>query len=395
MTITDRPQDQDNLHVSVVMPSFNHGRFIRAAIDSVLSQDYQAVDLLVMDGGSRDKTVDILKSYGDRITFISQADHGQSDAINRGLSRLAGHIICWLNSDDLFMPGAVRRVVETFDENPNVDFVYGKGWTIDETGLARRDSGVLSLDVWKLIHHRNFIQQPSCFFRRSLFKRVGPIDETLFYVMDWELWIRFAAHRGLFIPDYLSSNREYEQNKTQSGQFRRWREIRQMVRKYTRSRWPPVVWLYLIEALIQKARMHRWLARLDGPLSTVFMRAMGKEMSGRYSDGSVQRSFHISVGNPDRRPVARCRFVPLSWYDQTRLRSRPVRMNWESDSGQRGSLLLLEDSCTQVFDLPLSCDRLFTHFTFTADFAGVSLDASPNLAARRIVAFLDDFQPAD
>src|SRR5215211_5618923 len=122
------------LHVSVVMPSYNQARFIRAAIDSVLSQHYNALDLLVMDGGSTDGTVDILSSYGDRLTFVSQRDHGQSDAINQGLRRVEGDIVCWLNSDDLFTPKAILNVVNAFDHRPDVEFVYGKGWNIDAEG---------------------------------------------------------------------------------------------------------------------------------------------------------------------------------------------------------------------------------------------------------------------
>src|SRR5262245_14685301 len=102
------------LRFSVVMPSLNHGRFIRTAIDSVLSQDYPALELLVMDGGSSDDTVHILKSYGNRLTYVSQKDRGQSDAINRGLQRSQGDIVCWLNSDDFLMPGAVRHVATAF-----------------------------------------------------------------------------------------------------------------------------------------------------------------------------------------------------------------------------------------------------------------------------------------
>ncbi len=102
------------LTISVIMPSFNHAHFIQESIESVLSQDYPNIDLLVMDGGSNDSTVEILKSYGDRITFVSEKDRGQSDAINKGLARVSGDIVCWLNSDDLFTPRAVNIVMKIF-----------------------------------------------------------------------------------------------------------------------------------------------------------------------------------------------------------------------------------------------------------------------------------------
>jgi glycosyltransferase involved in cell wall biosynthesis len=377
------------------MPSFNHDRFIRAAIDSVLSQDYPDVDLLVMDGGSSDGTLDILRSYGDRLTFVSQRDKGQSDAINRGLQMLTGDVICWLNSDDLFTPGAIRRVADVFRERPDVAFVYGRGWTIDEAGQTRCDSGVLSLDVWKLIHQRNFIQQPSCFFRRSLFERVGPIDEDLFYVMDWDLWIRFAAYRGLFVDEYLSSNREYALNKTQSGQFRRWNEIARMIRRYTTRRWPPVVWIYLVEATIQKVRTMPGLKWLDPTLSPLFMQGMISELSGRYRDGTVRRTFRVSIGNPDRRRSARWRFIPLSHRDRAHLGAPAITFRWRSDSGEHGELRLVEDGRPQEFVVPLSQERLFTHFTVAADTAGVTVDADGRLPRRTVVAFLEQFEPMD
>ena len=228
------------LRVSVVMPSYNHAKYLRAAIDSVLAQDYGALELIVIDGGSGDESVEILTSYGGRLEFVSARDRGQADAINRGFASARGDILCWLNSDDMFVPGVIPRVVRAFEDHPHVDFVYGRGWNITESGEIE-DAGVLTFDLWKLIHQRNFIQQPSCFFRRSLIDRVGPIDERLHYVMDWDLWIRFAAYRGLYVDEFWSYNRVHRQNKTQSGHFRRWAEIRRMVRRYTDVRWPPVM----------------------------------------------------------------------------------------------------------------------------------------------------------
>src|SRR5690606_33014626 len=95
--------------VSVVTPSYNKGKFIKETIESVLSQDYPNIEYIVMDGGSTDETVDILKSYGDRIAWISEKDDGQADAVNKGIARARGEIIGWLNSDDTYLPGAVRH----------------------------------------------------------------------------------------------------------------------------------------------------------------------------------------------------------------------------------------------------------------------------------------------
>ncbi len=235
-----------------------------AARVSILSQDYDALDLLLRDGKSTDKTVELLKSYGSKITFISQEDRGQSDAINQGFARADGDIVCWLNSDDLLTPHAIRAVSSAFEKNPDVDFVYGKGWLIDESGSRIGDAGVLHLDLWKLIHQRNMIQQPSCFFRKSRLAKVGLLNEALHYVMDWDLWIRFAAlSKGRYLDEYLSCNRIYPDNKTQSGQLKRWREIHRMIRRYTTKRWPPVLSLYFLETMAQIVGKRPWLRQLE------------------------------------------------------------------------------------------------------------------------------------
>jgi GT2 family glycosyltransferase len=376
------------------MPSYNHAHFIRAAIDSVLSQNYPHLDLLVMDGGSTDGTLDILKSYGDKISFVSQKDKGQSDAINQGLARVQGDIVCWLNSDDLFTPQAIQAVVNAFEQHPEVDFVYGNGWAIDENGGMLGDSGVLPFDLWKLIHQRNFIQQPSCFFRKSLIAKVGAIDESLHYVMDWELWIRFAAYKGLYIKEYLSSNRTYPQNKTQSGYFKRWREINTVVRKYTNIRWPPILTLYLLEISVLMLRARgapRWL---EAPLAVALDQGMRKEMSGCNADGSLEPKFQFSVGNPCHQEAVMLRLSPLSAFDQSRLGKSPVIIRWQSSSGQRGIFSLQENGQTQWFTLPLDATGPggFTHFRCQVNLPSRYVRCETNLPARSVTGYLVSIQ---
>lgn len=375
--------------VSVVMPSYNHAKYLRSAIDSVLAQDYGALELLVVDGGSRDGTVEILKSYGDRLQFVSERDRGQADAINRGFARVTGDILCWLNSDDMFMPGAIPRVVRAFDESPQAEFVYGRGWDVDESGRIIDEAGVLPFDLWRLIHQRNFIQQPSCFFRRSLLERVGPIDEGLHYVMDWDLWIRFAAYRGLYVDDFWSYNRVHRENKTQSGQFRRWAEIRRMVRRYTDARWPPVVWLYFLEAILQLVRGRRVPDRLERLLLRVFSQGMRKDMSGRYADGGVARRFRFSVGNTHGRRQITLTLSPLSRYDRSRQGAAPVTVRWRASGGGEGVFTLLENGAEQRFGISPKGDEAFVHVTCWSDHPGVPLGRGGGLPARRIIGFLD------
>jgi glycosyltransferase involved in cell wall biosynthesis len=382
------------LHVSVVMPSYNQAKFIQEAIDSVLSQNYEPLDLLVMDGGSTDGTVNILKSYGPKIAFISQRDRGQSHAINQGLARVEGDVICWLNSDDMFTPNAIQTIVQVFTENPEIDFVYGKGWIIDETGRITEDAGVLPFDLWRLIHQRNFIQQPSCFFKKSLLAKVGPIDELLHYVMDWELWIRFSAYKEFYLDDYLSCNRTYNDNKTQSGQFRRWREIRTVVERYTDTKWPPVLSLYFLEATIQMLRLRAWLWQLVRLLSKVFMWGIMKEMSGRYTDGGIEPKFRFSIGNPLEKESLKLSFTPLSKYDPARLGQPSITIQWKSSNDHKGKFSLLENGQPQAFTIPLGRSSTwgFVHFHCQADYPGLPQGAGGGLPPRRIVGFLKEIE---
>jgi glycosyltransferase involved in cell wall biosynthesis len=376
------------LRVSVVMPSYNHAQYLRTAIDSVLAQDYGALELIVMDGGSEDESVEILKSYGGHLEFVSVRDRGQTDAINRGFARARGDILCWLNSDDLFVPGVIPRVVRAFEDHPHVDFVYGRGWNIAESGEIE-DAGVLTFDLWKLIHQRNFIQQPSCFFRRSLIDRVGPVDERLHYVMDWDLWIRFAAYRGLYVDEFWSYNRVHRQNKTQSGHFRRWAEIRRMVSRYTDARWPPVMSLYLLEAILQRIRGRRIPSVIEQTLVRIFSRGMRRDMSGRYADGGVDPSFRFSVGNPRGRDHVTLTLSPLSRYDRSRLGDEPVTIRWRANTGGAGVLALQENGTQQHFAISPGRPSPFVHVTCHSDHPGVCLGAGAGLPARRIIGFLD------
>jgi len=375
--------------VSVVVPSYNHARFLRSTIDSVLSQDYGTLELIVIDGGSHDGSLEILKSYGDRLRFVSERDRGQADAINRGFARATGDILCWLNSDDMFMPGIIPRMVRAFRDHPQADFVYGRGWNIDESGRLIDEAGVLTFDLWKLIHQRNFIQQPSCFFRRSLIERVGPIDESLHYVMDWDLWIRFAAYRGLYVDEFWSYNRVHGANKTQSGQFRRWAEIRRMIRRYTDSPWPPVMWLYFLEAILQRVRGGHVPDSLEQALLHVFSRGMRRDMSGRYADGGVARRFRFSLGNPAGRRQITLTLSPLSRYDRSRRGAPPVTVRCRTSAGGGGVFSLLENGAEQQFVITAKRSSPFVHVTCWTDHPGVPLGRGAGLPARRIIGFLD------
>lgn len=200
--------------VTVVTPSYNQGRFIRETIDSVLSQDYPAIEYMVIDGGSMDDTVSILKSYGSRVSWISELDRGQSEAINKGWKRATGEILAWLNSDDIYLPGAISTAVAYFRSHPDVALVYGDGFHISEEGqaLGRFPSEPFSKDRLK---ETCFIAQPATFVRRSVIEEVGFVEESLRYCMDYDLWIRISKrYRLQYVPIPMASIRLHKDCKT-------------------------------------------------------------------------------------------------------------------------------------------------------------------------------------
>ncbi len=246
--------------VTIVTPSLNQGRFLRAAIDSVLEQDYPRIEYLVFDGGSCDESLDILASYGDRLKWVCEADDGQSHAINKGFRQARGSILGWLNSDDIYAPGAITKVVETFASLPEVGLVYGNGSILDETGDVVGDFDEIEpFSLWRLVHCLDYILQPAAFFRRDAALEVGLLDERLEFAMDWDLWIRLAAHSDVFyLDENLGSSRVYSKTKTSTGGWRRIRELRRLASKHSGRFATPGVRLYALDTLSEQLVAHSW-----------------------------------------------------------------------------------------------------------------------------------------
>jgi glycosyltransferase involved in cell wall biosynthesis len=206
--------------VSVITPSYNQAPFLEQTIQSVLAQDYQPLELIVMDGASTDGSQDILRRYQGRLAYWeSQPDRGQAHAINKGLQRARGEFIGWLNSDDLLLPGTVSKVVSTFDLHPDIDVVYGRLERIDADGrllptpLLPKDKLVFSRE---LVIGECLVNQPGSFWRRRTMEQVGLLDEKLSYAMDYEYWVRIALAGGRFfrLPDAVAQFRLSSTSKT-------------------------------------------------------------------------------------------------------------------------------------------------------------------------------------
>jgi glycosyltransferase involved in cell wall biosynthesis len=221
--------------VTIVTPSYNQGEFIADAIESVLGQDYPAIEYFVMDGGSTDGTLDVLRGYGDRVRWTSGKDGGQSDAIAKGFAKGTGKYIAWMNSDDRYLPGAISAAVAELEAHPEAALVYGQGDFVDREG--RFISRCAHIEPWN--HERlqrtvNFILQPATVFRRDAYDAIGGIDASLHYVMDYDLWLRFSARFPVrHIPQVLAQARAYGDTKTETGGLRRMEEMERMVRRDT------------------------------------------------------------------------------------------------------------------------------------------------------------------
>jgi glycosyltransferase involved in cell wall biosynthesis len=211
--------------ISLVTPSYNQAQFIERTIDSVLAQrgDFE-LDYKVIDGGSTDGTVDILKRYGDRLTWISERDRGQVDAINRGLRGATGDIVGWLNSDDVLMPGAFDRVATAFRDHPEIEWLHGRCMIIDEHDREVR-RWISAYKHYRSRHHslaafltENYVSQMTVFWRRGVHAEIGYLDPEIRYAFDYDLFLRLAQRGSpLYLEDPVACFRWYETSKSGGG----------------------------------------------------------------------------------------------------------------------------------------------------------------------------------
>jgi len=207
---------------SVIIPSFQQGKYIKQTIDSILSQERNdtSIEVIVIDGGSTDETIEILKSYGDKIYWISEKDNGQTHAINKGLKIATGEIFSYLNSDDFYFPHTLKKVEKFFLNHPSAFCVTGDAIIVDENGkeiqgLVRKYKGFLrNLNIPFLLYITNYIVQPSTFWKREVLTEIGFFNENKRYTMDYDYWLKIIKKYKIYnIKDPLSAFRIHKSSK--------------------------------------------------------------------------------------------------------------------------------------------------------------------------------------
>jgi glycosyltransferase involved in cell wall biosynthesis len=238
--------------VSIVTPSFNQAQYLEETIRSVLEQDYPNLEYWIIDGGSTDGSLEIIQRYAHRLAgWVSEPDQGQTDAINKGCARAQGEILAWLNSDDTYLPGAVSEAVYYLIQNPKTGMVYGDANLIDEYGKVLGAFPAAQTDYQQLRRGYVHIPQQSAFFRASLWRKVGPLDPSFYFAMDYDLWVRLAkVSRLKYIRRRWANFRLHSSGKSVVADDRCWPEMLRVHYREGGNWFSPLVFKAKIRPLI-------------------------------------------------------------------------------------------------------------------------------------------------
>jgi SAM-dependent methyltransferase len=285
--------------VSIVTPSLNQAAFLGEAIASVRGQRYARLEHIVVDGGSRDGSRDVLAGVGDAVRWIAEPDAGQAAAVNKGVRMSSGDILGWLNADDLYEPGAVSAATAFLEAHPEVALVYGDAVFVDAAGreLGPCDA-VRQFTYSELVHVGDFVAQPAAFFRRSAFEVVGGLDESLHWAMDYDLWLKLARRFPVaYLPKRLARYRWTGQNKTARGGFARLRELERVGRRHGAGGLPAV---FRVEkfALSRRTAAEHWRARRMAAAAAAWGGGAWAVLSSPRALGVCLRPGRWSAGGP-------------------------------------------------------------------------------------------------
>ncbi|GIW79330.1 MAG: hypothetical protein KatS3mg105_1137 [Gemmatales bacterium] len=273
--------------ISVVVPSYNQADFLPEALESIFCQEYPKLEVIVIDGGSDDDSVPIIRRYQHKLKYWqSEPDGGQSAAINAGMRYAEGELVAWLNSDDFYFADALWQVARAYAAHPGRGLYVGNGFRFDQatkmfTPFCPRH---VAFDRAALELGTDFLLQPSVFFLREAWEDVGGLDEQLHYCMDWDIFIRIAKkYPCVVINEFLACSREYPATKTSTGRMRRAAEIVGMIARHTHRELTPGSLLYLVETLEQVTRLD-----FDASVPKAFAQAtavLARNLSQRFGGG--------------------------------------------------------------------------------------------------------------
>ena len=237
--------------VSIITPSFNQAPFLETTIQSVLTQDYADIEYIIVDGGSTDGSAEIIRKYADRLAWwVSEPDRGQTDALNKGFARARGDVLAWINSDDTYQPGAVREAAAYLQAHPEAGMVYGDAHYIDETGRVIGRFPAAQTDYRRLRQGYVHVPQQSSFFRAGLWQKVGPLDPSFYFAMDFDLWVRLAEQAPLhYYPKMWANFRLHSGAKTIAADDRCWPEMLRVHRRLGGAPLAPIVLKYYLRKL--------------------------------------------------------------------------------------------------------------------------------------------------
>ncbi len=232
-----------NKLVTIVVPCFNQGRYLNDALESIFRQSIP-LEVFVLDAGSTDNTIDIIHFWEHKISgWRSYIDSGQTAAVNEGIKLGSAPYVCWLNSDDWYLPEGLSKLLSALEDNPNSPAAYGKAWNFDQKSGRKKLVRVEPFDENRLAL-RCIVSQPATLIRRSAWEELGGLDETLHMAMDYDLWWRLYKFKGpmLYVDYFVAVNRDHDSTKTRNFRFQHYREAISVIRKY-HGRVPIKWWL--------------------------------------------------------------------------------------------------------------------------------------------------------
>jgi len=280
----------DQPKITVVTPSLNQGRYLEQTILSILGQRYPNLEYIVMDGGSTDGSVDIIRKYQDQLAYwVSEKDGGQAAAINAAFARSTGDILCWLNSDDMYLPGTLSYVASKLDPQ-KPELLFGNCLHLIENSAISYGSDVRRFHERFDLALTDYIIQPSSFWTRAAWQQTGALDASFDFALDWDWFLRAKAAGVTFIPEdrYLSIYRIHKDHKTLTGGERRRKELVSIYQRHAGARYERLFsrcckWSAAIRT-VRKILRHLWLSRIE----TAILKMIFPQLFGGFTRSEVR-----------------------------------------------------------------------------------------------------------